>query len=84
MITTMISDYDSNDLRRRALAAYYRAETREPGIVPTQPVGNGDVVELEGRRYVVLNHTEGVLAVYRVRNDGQLRKMRRPPKEIGM
>ena len=83
MITTMISDYDSNDLRRRALAAYYRAETREPGIVPQQPAGNGDVVEHEGRRYVVLNHVEGILAVYRVRNDGQLRKMRRPPKELG-
>ena len=44
MITT---DYDNNDLRRRALAAYYRAESREPGVVPQQPADNGDVVEHE-------------------------------------
>jgi hypothetical protein len=32
--------------------------------------------------YVVLENVNGVLAVYRVRNDGMLRRMRRWPKAI--
>jgi len=35
-----------------------------------------------GLEYVVLRNINGVLAVYRVHNDGQLRRMKRWPAEI--
>jgi hypothetical protein len=35
-----------------------------------------------GRRYVVLQNVNGVLAVYRVRHDGILKRLRRWPKDI--
>jgi hypothetical protein len=35
-----------------------------------------------GKRYVVLRNTKGVLAVYRVRNDGILKGLRRWPAAL--
>jgi hypothetical protein len=68
---------DVDDMQRRALAAYFRTG----GI--DQPAGGGDVVEHQGRTYVVLSNVRGTLAVYRVRAyDGRLRRMRRWPREV--
>ena len=64
------------ELERRALAAYFRNGGTD------QPLGGADVVEHEGKRYVVLSNLKGTLAVYRVRNNGMLKGMRRPPREI--
>ncbi|MHB1740536.1 MAG: hypothetical protein ACYCXA_13890 [Actinomycetes bacterium] len=77
MLTNRIAD--ESDLRRRAMAAYFRTGQ---GSTLDQPAHGGDVVEHEGRLYVVLSNVRGTLAVYRVRNDGMLRAMRRPPHEI--
>lgn len=62
------------DLTGRALAGWYRSGGTGPA--------NARVGEFEGRRYVVVERDGVILAVYRVRYDGRLRRMRRPPAEI--
>jgi hypothetical protein len=65
------------DLTRRALAAYFR------GGGTDQPAGGGNVIEHDGKLYVVLSNVNGTLAVYRVRTDGMLKGLKRWPKEVG-
>jgi hypothetical protein len=71
-----VSDYD---LTRRAVAAYYRTAT---SVIVDQPAGSGDVVDHEGKTYVVLSNVRGTLAVYRVRTSGQLKRLKRWPREV--
>jgi hypothetical protein len=73
--------FTDRDLGRRALAAYYRTENRA-GVIPDAPSGWGDVVEHQGLTYVVLANSYRTLAVYRVRTSGQLKRLRRWPKEV--
>jgi hypothetical protein len=70
------------DLTRRALAAYYRTAASDGVVAIDQPAGGGDVVEHDGRLYVVLRNAAGTLAVYRVRGSGALRRMKRWPREV--
>lgn len=75
---------DDDTLVRRAFAAYYRAGTRE-GYEPQQldiPAHTSHVAEHNGKHYVILENINGVLAVYRVRNDGILKQLRRWPAAI--
>lgn len=44
-----------------------------------QPTGRGVVQEYDGKLYVILSNVRGTLAVYRVRNDGMLKRLRQPP-----
>ena len=69
------------ELETRAVAAYLRA-ARQEGTVPAQPAGGGNVAEHQGRLYVVLSNANGTLAVYRVRNDGVLKRLKRWPEEV--
>ena len=39
-------------------------------------------VTLDGKRYVVLANTHEILAVYRIKPDGLLRRLRRWPKTL--
>jgi len=64
-----------DDLARRAQAAYFRTGGE-------QSVSDSRVVEHDDKLYVVLRSATETLAVYRVRNDGVLRRMRRPPVEV--
>jgi hypothetical protein len=66
----------NRDLERRALAAYFRSGGH------AQPRGGGNVVDHDGKTYVVLSNINRTLAVYRVRNDGMLKNLRRPPREV--
>jgi hypothetical protein len=69
---------ETDDLVRRARAAYYRE-----GYVGDPETTSGHVTELDGKRYVVLAGAHGVIAVYRVRTfDGVLRRMRRWPADV--
>jgi hypothetical protein len=61
---------------RRAFAAWFRSGGTD------QPAGYSDVEYHAGHRYVVLRNANGVLAVYRVRNDGMLKRLRRWPAEL--
>jgi hypothetical protein len=63
------------DLTRRAFAAYFRSGGFD---VPD----GADVVEHDGKLYVVLSNVSGTLAVYRVRGSGALRRMKRWPREV--
>jgi hypothetical protein len=69
---------DDLDLTRRAFAAYFRAADRE-GWTVDQPSSASGVVEHGGKAYVVLFNASRTLAVYRVRNDGMLKRLRRWP-----
>jgi hypothetical protein len=69
-------------LCRRALAAYYRTASRTGATIVDQPAGGGDVAEHDGKTYVVLSNVRGTLAVYRVRTDGVLKRLRRWPEEV--
>jgi hypothetical protein len=65
-----------DDLTRRAFAAWFRAGNIE------QPASTSGVREHEGKYYVVLENVNGTLAVYRVRNDEKLKRLRRWPQEV--
>lgn len=69
------------ELTQRAFAAYFRQCAREGAIVQ-QPANYSDVAEHDGKLYVVLRNVNGVLAVYRVRNDGILKGLKRWPKQL--
>ena len=70
---------DSRELARRANAAWYRfGEGAESATV-----AHTEVVNQEGRTYVVLASADDVLVVYRVRNDGQLKRLVRIPAWAG-
>ncbi len=61
-------------IEKRALAAYFRCGG------PEQPCAySSGVLSHNGREYVVLRNTGGVLACYRVRNDGRLKRLVRVP-----
>lgn len=64
------------DPRRRALAAYFRSGSVEPpknGAVPLRH---------DGKTYLALIGAEQLLAVYRVRSDLQLKRLRRIPLPV--
>lgn len=64
-------------LESRALSAYLRIG-EGVAIQPSEPV----VDTVDGREYVVLYNTAELLAVYRVQNRGQLKRLKRWPSEI--
>jgi hypothetical protein len=74
-LSLMSDSIDEQDVTRRALAAYFRSG----GI--DQPANSG-VIEYNGKAYVVLENFNGILAVYRIRNDGMLKRLRRWPTDL--
>ena len=70
--------FDPADMKRRALAAWYRGGEQDQ---PNDSDSGWE--EQNGLHYIVLrNNLRLVLAVYRIRGDGSLKRMRRPPKSI--
>lgn len=67
---------DEDDLRRRAMAAYFR------GGGTRQPSGGGSVHEVNGLWYVLLSSGGEVYAVYRVDSVGRLKRLKRWPKTL--
>ena len=68
------------DLENRALAAYFRSAAKLGGS-PNQP-SPPTIATVDGKQYVVLSNTKGILAVYRVRTDGVLKGLVRWPAEL--
>ena len=69
----------NDPLIRRAMAAYYRSGHSD-GLTDTEitiPADSSYLCEFGGHQYVVLNNINGVLAVYRVRNNGVLKGLKR-------
>jgi hypothetical protein len=73
---------DERDLLRRASAAWLRGADRV-GLMPEPPdPGLSGVEQVGGKTYVVLRNGDGLMAVYRVRDDGTLKALRRVPAEL--
>jgi hypothetical protein len=70
-----------DELTTRAMTAWFRA-CRAEGAIADQPANDSGPVVHEGKQYVVLRNVRGVLAVYRVRNDGVLKRLKRWPSEL--
>ncbi len=67
---------DEDSLVRRAFAAYYKFSD---SWSPDQPSNTSGIETVGGKDYVVLRNVNGILAVYRVRNDGMLKGLKRWP-----
>ncbi|MBA2485856.1 MAG: hypothetical protein H0V35_07120 [Nitrospira sp.] len=73
--------FDEREYLGRAFSAYYKgASTEDAAIQPGQ--GASTLETVANRTYVVLRNTHGTLAVYRIRNEGILKRLRKWPKEI--
>lgn len=70
-----LNEMSLDDASKRALAAYYSTGGEE---LPT----SAKVQELNGFSYAVLKRGSKVLACYRVRNDGKLKRMIRVPQGL--
>ncbi len=70
-----LDDMGLDELSRRALSAYF-----ETGgdVMPSAPV----VKRIRGKRYVLLSKGAKLLACYRVRNDGKLKRLVRLPNGL--
>jgi hypothetical protein len=73
-----------DDETARAYRAYFSAAKRRGDVIsPSQPSSrDSGPQEVRGKRYIVLRNVNGILAVYRVRQDGMLKGLRRWPKEL--
>jgi len=73
------------ELLARALRAYFIAG-RGNGSVDSPSLYDSEVTEYgpksDRKLYAVLRNVKGVLAVYRVRNDGMLKRLKRWPAEL--
>jgi len=74
----LISMNVDGSVRNRALAAYFRSA----GAGAPQPSENIDGWTIKGKSYVVLQHESGMMAVYRIKTDGFLKRLKRIPKDI--
>lgn len=72
----------SNDFfTRRALGAYLHSCGARANVLLAM---SGADTDAKGRRYVVLRDGGiDICAVYRVRNDGKLKRLKRWPAEVG-
>ena len=78
-------EVSEDELMARALRAYWIAARKagtDADIPSNWHSGRSRVEEVSDKRYAVLRNGGGVLAVYRVRNDGMLKRLRRWPSEL--
>ena len=68
------------ELLARATRAYFVAARSTGG--EANPSNASAVEKHEGKYYVVLRNVKGVLSVYRVRNDGMLKNLKRWPESL--
>lgn len=83
-MTDQLEVHYDTALVERALSAYFRsARQLGPHEQLMQPASGASYeAEFEGRNYVCICNTHGVLAVYRERNDGMLKRLKRWPAEL--
>jgi hypothetical protein len=72
------STREEDALKWRAVAAWVKYDQPRVSFDDTHAA----VVEINGRVYVTLTYGKRLLAAFRVRADGQLKRMRRPPREL--
>ena len=81
MASTKRSKSETEELKWRALAAFVKYAQPGDLRVPSEQT-KAAIVEIRGLHYITLTAGTKRLAIYRVRADGQLRRMRRPPREL--
>lgn len=70
-----------DDVLKRAYAAYFRYGKGDLD----QPNAGISCIEVDNDKdYVVLRNIRGVLAVYRIKNDGFLKRLKRYPKKFDL
>ena len=76
-----MTEIDHDDLIRRAMAAWFKVGKGYP--LHDQPSPARSTVETtEGHTYVVLRNVNGVTVVYRVKNNGALKRLVRVPTAL--
>ena len=75
------SKREENEIKWRALGAFIRF-ARPGELRASVDDARVSLVDVRGKFYVTLTSGKRQLAVFRVRNDGQLKRMRRPPREL--
>jgi hypothetical protein len=68
------------ELLARAFSAYFRFYSKAGRT--EQPGPQSRIEQHDGHTYVVLRNSDGALAVYRVRNDGILKSLKRWPEAL--
>jgi hypothetical protein len=68
------------ELFRRAMGAYFRSPWDPDLGMPNNP--GSYLMEIDDRRYVVLANSGTICAVFRIRQSGLLKRLRRWPSEI--
>jgi len=66
---------EEEDYVRRAIAAWFRSG----GPGQPMPANSSSVQDHDGKFYVELHNGNGTLAVYRIRTDGILKRLKRWP-----
>jgi hypothetical protein len=71
-----------DEMTSRAFAAWFKEAKRTGVHSPDQPANTSGRRKLAGRDYVVLENISGTMAVYRVRTDGILKRLKRWPAKL--
>jgi hypothetical protein len=71
-----------DDVMSRAFAAYFKQAKRDRVERVDQPSNTSSVMSAGERDYAVLHNGCGTLAVYRIRNNGGLKRLKRWPAEL--
>lgn len=71
-----------DEILRRAFAAYFRRAAADGGQLMQPAEGSSSVETIGDLTYAVLRNNDQTLAVYRVRNDGQLKGLKRWPAAL--
>lgn len=73
-----MTDADKDNLISRAISAYYRW-----GFDPNNnPIDTTSLITIKNKDYVICKKDSELMAVYRVRNDGKLKRLKRLPEGI--
>ena len=77
----MLASIDNDQATRRALGAYLHSRGAPANALLAM---SGEDTDANGRRYVVLRDGSiDICAVYRVLDDGKLKRLKRWPAEVG-
>lgn len=76
----MVHQADNDDLIRRALAAWFKVGGGYP--LPQPNAALSTVETADDHAYVILRNVNDILAVYRHRNNGSLKRLVRIPKHF--
>jgi hypothetical protein len=66
-----------SEFTSRACRAWFKS-----GSNVDQPSNDSGEVSIAGKNYVVLRNVRGIMAVYRMRNDGALKRLKRWPEGL--